>query len=304
MPSEKRILVVGASGLIGSHVYARLSEKHDVVGTRRARDIPGLLKLDAADPRAVVDFYAEHGPFSHVVACMNPPSAAWCEKHPDFSWKQQVEAHANLVEDSPEGTGFVCFSSDYVFDGEDAPYEENDTPNPLQVFGEHKHEMEEVVGASDHPTWILRSSVVYGTNRLDPELSSSYVALVRKRLLDGQSVAASHDQVSCPTWAGSIAEVVEAIVAGRVLPGLWHAAGRSPCTRYEFAQAIVERFGLDDKAHLIERVSLRVDAPEEAGGGLRRPRDSRLDSSWLRNELGHDSLCGYREGLRRMSAGD
>ncbi len=292
--------MVGASGLVGSHVYTRLRDHVEVTGTRRVHEVPGLHELDATDPEDVIRFFRHHPPFTHVVSCLNPPGLAWCEKHPEVSHLQQVQAHAHLAAALQDACALIVFSTDYVFDGEGAPYEEHAEPNPLQVYGAHKLEMEATVERSPCRVWVLRTSVVYGTNRLDPTLSGSYVELVRRSLTEGRTVSASHDQVSCPTWAASLAEVVEAIVAGKVLPGTWHAAGRTACTRYEFAEAIVERFGLEDRRHLIQRTSLRTAESEADGGGLRRPRDSRLASGWLRSAVGDGALCGHHEGLRRM----
>jgi dTDP-4-dehydrorhamnose reductase len=37
---------------------------------------------------------------------------------------------------------FILISTDYVFDGKNPPYKEDDTPNPLQAYGKSKYEAE------------------------------------------------------------------------------------------------------------------------------------------------------------------
>jgi len=41
-----------------------------------------------------------------------------------------------------ENIFFILISTDYVFDGKNPPYKEDDTPNPLQAYGKSKYEAE------------------------------------------------------------------------------------------------------------------------------------------------------------------
>jgi dTDP-4-dehydrorhamnose reductase len=142
------------------------------------------------------------------------------------------------------GAAFIHYSTDYVFDGcKGAPYTESDVPHPLNVYGQTKLEGEQAVQAAGGAYLILRTSWVYSLRQ------GGFVTKVLQWAREQETLRVVDDQISSPTWARMLAEATALIIAqGRDDPvgyltekaGLYHLAGSGACSRYEWAQAILE----------------------------------------------------------------
>ena len=63
----------------------------------------------------------------------------------------------------------IYISTDYVFDGENPPYNVNDKPNPLNFYGKSKLGGEEAVRQADPQAVVLRVPVLYGETEYNAE---------------------------------------------------------------------------------------------------------------------------------------
>jgi dTDP-4-dehydrorhamnose reductase len=218
-----------------------------------------------------------------VVATVNPDAvvdtAAFhavddCETERDTAYQvnatgtRNVAAAANGV-----GAHYLYLSTDYVFagDAEDAPYTENDPVAPLNYYGGTKYAGEQAAKVAE--TWtVLRPSVIYGVER------ANFVTWVLGELAEGNEVGIVDDQVSTPTYAADLGQAcVDILQKGHT--GLYHAAGPSSLSRYEFTVELAKAYGYD--ADLVEPITT-----EELGQEAPRPTDSALDSSHLYDRLG------------------
>ena len=174
------------------------------------------------------------------------------------------------------GAPLVCFSTDYVFDGEKrTPYVESDAPNPRSVYGRTKLNAEAAAGDE---AWVVRTSWLFGWT------SANFVRTMLRLGAERDEVAVVDDQRGCPTYVGHLAEAVRALVE---LPyGVWHLAASGECTWAEFAEAIFDEAGLDCRVRGI--------ASAELGRPARRPAYSVLRSE----REGAPVLPHWREGLR------
>jgi len=142
------------------------------------------------------------------------------------------------------GAAFIHYSTDYVFDGcKGAPYTESDALHPLNVYGQTKLEGEQAVQAAGGAYLILRTSWVYSLRQ------GGFVTKVLQWAREQETLRIVDDQISSPTWARMLAEATALIIAqGQNDPvgyltekaGLYHLAGSGACSRYEWAQAILE----------------------------------------------------------------
>jgi dTDP-4-dehydrorhamnose reductase len=289
-------LVVGASGLLGGHL---LDLRPDAAGTYRRVARPGLRPVDLATPDSYRPLLRELRP-TQVVLAANPRSLEWCETHPEQSHQEQVTDLegflAALAETRPDAT-VLLLSTDYVFDGEAAPYAEADLPRPLQAYGRDKLAAERAVAASGLAHWIVRTSVLYGESRWDPgTLAGPLRVLDAAR--DGSEFVANDDLRSCPTEVRSLARAVWALV-GRGPGGMIHAAGGPALTRLAIARAVLEEWSVPAWPGLR---SVSTDGEGRLPGQtLRRPRDSSLASGRLARILGAP-LPSLAEGLRAVRA--
>lgn len=254
--------VVGASGLVGGALMRALPE---AVGTFRTRPVAGLRHLDAADRLALLALLHEVRP-DVVYFPAADPNVEWCEAEPEAAYRTNVAPALHALEATISMNAmFVFFSSDYVFDGEDGPYDETAPTNPLQVYGRHKLEVEQQVVAAQGT--VVRTTTVFGAE-VPP--GKNFVLRLVATLRAGEGVTVPSDQYSTPTWSDDVARGAVAC-AGR--GGIWHVAGPDFVSRDQFARSVADVFQVD--ASLIRPVptsDLRQRARRPLRGGLRSER--------------------------------
>lgn len=238
-----RALVIGASGLVGSALLRALGP--DATGTYLSRVVDGLRPLDARDVVSVRRLVQALEP-AVVFFPAAEPNVDWCEMHAEEAWAANVApALGALAAARENGASFVFFSSDYVFDGRDGPYDERAEANPLSVYGRQKREVERRVLANG--CTVVRTTTVFG-RELPP--GKNFVLRLVAALRAGQPATIPSDQLATPTWSEDLAR---ASVAVAQEPGIWHAAGPDLMARDEFARLVAHTFGCD--ASLIRPVS-------------------------------------------------
>jgi dTDP-4-dehydrorhamnose reductase len=136
----------------------------------------------------------------------------------------------------------IHISTDFIFDGTAGPYQEQDQPNPLSVYGRSKLDAEEIFNRSQVKGCILRTVLVYGYVK---GLSRSNIVLwVKESLEQGKSIRVVTDQFRTPTLADDLASgIVAAIVKNA--SGVFHISGSELISVFELAQKVAQFWKLD-----------------------------------------------------------
>jgi len=276
-----RWLLLGAGGLVGSHLHAALAGRN-VIATSHRAVVPRTTTLDLTDGSAVAALVREVQPTVVVVAVA--AHVEECERDPVTTRAINVTAVERLVALAPRAK-LVVFSSEYVFDGNAGPYAEDDLVAPINEYGRQKVALEELARSTDH--LICRASGVYGWSAARP----SFVAQLVDRLGAGKRFSVPADQVITPTPAPDLAAaVVDLVESGE--RGTVHCAGPEILARPEFARRTAMAFDLDPG--LIDAVPT-----SSMGGRAARPANAGLRTEKLRLALGR-SLSPSEIGLARM----
>jgi dTDP-4-dehydrorhamnose reductase len=279
-------LVLGASGLVGSHLYRVGRERgRDVTGTAFGQEVEELRRLDVTDADAVGRLVRETRPEVIFHAAASPNVDA-CEADPEGTRAVNVGGVRTAAEAAREaGARLVYFSSDYVFDGRAGPYVEDDPVSPIQQYGRQKVEAEELCRALlPGAHLVLRITVVYGWERR----GKNFVARLVRTLADGQRMRVPEDQVGSPTLADDLAEAAWDLV-DRQATGTLHLAGRDRVDRLAFARAAARAFGL--RQELLEGV-----ATAELGQAAPRPLNAGMVSARAEAIIGR-RMMGIDDGL-------
>ncbi|MCK5233725.1 MAG: SDR family oxidoreductase [Candidatus Aenigmarchaeota archaeon] len=284
-----RIIVVGASGLIGNIAFKEFSmdPAYDVFGTYFSQNTEGLLHLDMMDKKEVGEVMSEINPdiIFHPAANAN---AEYCESHPVETRKTNVDGSRNLIEAAKEtGAKLVFFSSDYVFDGLDGPYSEEDAPNPINEYGRQKLEIENLIRNALSNYLIIRTTVVYGW-----ELKGkNFVIQVIRNLSNNLKMNVANDQFGSPTYANNMVQIVKELV-GLNKTGLYNVVGRDVMDRYSFAKKVTGVFGLN--ADLIAPTTT-----DKLGQKAKRPMKAGMKTTKVQNVVTTHILC-VDDGLKEM----
>lgn len=244
-----RVLVTGASGLVGSRAVVRLRERHEVHGTylRHAPDFLGhapghLHRLDVSDLVALRETLDRLDP-EVVVHCAAETNVDGCESQPgraravNVAPARELAAWARRV-----GGRVVLLSSDYVFDGTNPPYEVDAARNPLCVYSATKAQAEEAVDGVPG-CLIARSTVIYGKDY--GHQKKNFATWLVGELTAGRPVRVVSDQWNTPTISEDIADMLDRAVE-RKLEGKVHMVPGECLPRDGFARRIARRFGLEE----------------------------------------------------------
>jgi dTDP-4-dehydrorhamnose reductase len=287
----KRVLIVGANGLLGQRVARLFVDEYDLycasVEPESYLDLHvPYLQLDITDRQAVFEKIRSVRP-DVVINASAYTQVDRAEEEPDLCFAVNAEGVGYLAQACKAGGALlVHVSTDYVFDGKKGNYREEDNPNPLGVYARSKWLGEQRVKEVGGEFLIARTAVLYG---MGVRIGPNFPLWVVHSLRNGQTIRVVDDQIGNPTFADDLAAALKTLVE-RGARGLYHVAGPEPISRYDFAMEIAHTFGLNDtKIQRIKTEELQQKAP--------RPLDASLDVSKLWRDYGL-RLRGVKEQLR------
>jgi dTDP-4-dehydrorhamnose reductase len=272
-------LVLGANGLVGSRIAARLSQAGEEVhavgrGAQRLRERVGYHELDLSrEPSGLAELIGALRPAGVInAAAMTDVDA--CERSPEEAWALNVgvvEIAARAA--ARGGARFTSLSTDYVFDGEKGSYSEEDAPGPRGIYARTKRAGEEAALILGKDVAVCRVAVVYtGRKALKP----TFAVTATEALRAGKPVKAFTDQVVSPTLADNAAEMVVGVHRSGER-GIFHCAGATEVSRIDFCRAIARKLGADPALIVPVRLAdLRLPAPRPLRCGLRVDKVKRL----------------------------
>ncbi len=203
----------------------------------------GYVPMDICDYDAVRSIFADFTP-GVVVNCAAMTAVDACEDDKELCWRINVDAVEHLARCClASGTRLIQISTDFVFDGKEGPYREEDRPEPVNFYGKSKLAAENFVRGAGLDRWaIVRTVLVYGTGE---QLGRSNIALwVADRLAAGEKIRVVTDQLRTPTYVDDLANGVERVIRfGKT--GVFHVSGREIMSVFDFAHRVADVFDLD-----------------------------------------------------------
>ncbi|MBI5394313.1 MAG: SDR family oxidoreductase [Verrucomicrobia bacterium] len=292
----KRILITGASGLVGSHLMRRAAGRFDALGLFRSsepRDLPGrFVPCDLTDEAAVTVQLAAFRP-DIVIHCAAMADSDRCQAEPVLARRLNVDVTRIVTRHAREaGAKLVFLSTDVIFDGrKGAPYVEDDAPHPLSFYAETKVEAEGIVRAGSNPCVIVRTSLIYGPS---PRGNRGVDERLGIAIRGGRPIRLFVDEFRAPISAANLADAVLEL-AGSPHTGIYHVAGAERLSRHDIGMAIARHFGWPTDTIEAKRIA---DVPMNPP----RPADLALDTGKARAAL-KTRLLGLREGLEQLRVG-
>lgn len=289
--AKERILITGGSGLLGSNLVRALSGAFDVYATYHSRPtvMPEgkFLPLDIRDEKMVLSVFQTTSPrlVIHTAALADVDE---CEEQPEAARAINIQGTANVARASQEiKAKLIHISTDSVFDGEKGRYREEDTPSPVNVYGQTKLEGEKRVIDLSSDRIIIRTAF-YGRNRHG---GNSLAEWVITSLRNGNDINMFTDVFFSPIFLGDLIEIMIKMYHQN-LTGIYHVGSREGCSKYDFGLKLAKGFGLDvTKIHPSTITSAGLKAP--------RPNNLSLDVTKLSRDLGV-KLPGVEEGIKRF----
>lgn len=276
--SLPRLLVTGASGLLGANVVLQALGRCEVVahGYGPALVPQGFtyLESDLLAAGEVTRLFHDVRP-DWVVHCAALTDVDRCEDVPEFAQRINAGLAGAMAAGAADvGARLLHLSTDAVFDGRRGGYAESDVPSPVNQYGESKLRGEGAVHSANPDALIVRTNFFTWPAPDRDGLAGWMLG----RLMTGQSLPGFVDVEFNPIVASLLAEILLELLSTR-LSGLYHVAGRTCLSKYDFALALARAMGSDPqlvvRAHSTSadltarrgaRMCLRVGKVEKALG--------------------------------------
>ena len=268
----KKVIITGANGLLGQALIQVFKEKYEVLGTGLEKH-PFLAeegwtyqKLDITNTQKCKDFIKDFNPEA-ILNAASFTNVDGCEKDKELCWQVNVKGVENLAKVARNlDIHLVHYSTDYVFDGKEGPYDENARPNPIGYYGKSKLASENVLQQVGLPFTIVRTCVLYGSG---VEVKKNFFLWVLENLENNKEIRVVTDQFNNPTLAEDHALGSQLIIEQAAL-GKFHLAGRDYLNRYDFALKICGIFNKPEELVTpIETKELGQAANRPSRGGLK-----------------------------------
>jgi len=273
-----RILIIGASGLLGSDLVKECATEEIIAAASR--------DVDIRDFRRVRDLLARSKP-KWIVLAAAYTDVDGSERNPDLAFAVNRDGTKNVAIAAREhGAKLFYVSTDYVFDGNSArPYEPDDPIHPLNVYGASKAAGEAAVLEQGGHWVIARSSWLFGASR----------ACFPEKILaaaDSQpELRVVNDQVGSPTYTRDLAEAIHKLIEANAR-GILSITNSGSCSWFEFARQILQRAG--------RKTPVLPITSAEAARPAKRPAYSALSPAALADYGIH--LRNWRDALEEYLA--
>jgi dTDP-4-dehydrorhamnose reductase len=250
-----RILITGASGLLGLNLALFTSRENPVIGVDR-NTLPSapfpIIQADLQDALAVSRVLDEARPDA-VIHCAAIADVDACESNPDAAHRANAAMPRFIAEAcNLRKIRLVHISTDAVFSGrKHGAYSEEDVPDPLGVYGITKLEGEKAVLQADSDASVFRVNFYGWSVSGRRSLAEFFV----NHLSRGATINGFTDVRFCPLFAGHLAGVILKALPEH-LAGIYHVVGPQAMTKYQFGVEIAHKFGLP--ARLISPQSINT----------------------------------------------
>lgn len=304
-----RILVTGASGLLGLNFALTYSRQHQVTGVVNAHALAGapfqVLNADLARPGSIGEILDRAKP-DVVLHCAALANVDQCERQPELAWRLNADLPEEVAQATARrGIALVHVSTDAVFDGKTGGYTEESQPNPLSAYARTKLAAEHAV-LQAYPDALVARVNFYGWSLSGQR---SLAEFFFNHLSTGTPVRGFTDVFFCPLEVTILAEILMRLVDAHC-NGIYHVVSGECLSKYEFGCAVARRFELDEG--LIQPVSV-----DEGDLLAARSPDLRLRTDKLASALGSPApdqktslqrffelyRAGYPQRLRALAPG-
>jgi dTDP-4-dehydrorhamnose reductase len=291
--SAKRVLVTGASGMLGKDFISLFSESggYDIYTNQidheeilKDRDINSLT-FDLTDTSLFAGYLKEIQP-DLIIHCAAIVNVDRCENDKDHALRLHCET-VNQIALHAVSAKLVYISTDSVFDGTKGNYQESDQTNPLNYYAKSK-----LLG-EENTLKLLKNSMVVRTNIYGFHLQENKPSLAEwalSSLQKNKSINGFTDVFFNPVYTKQLAvEVLKLINLN--FNGLIHVASGTFLSKYIFLTELARTFGYNPDL-------IRKESIDTMHFSAKRPNNTTLNTNLVAKTLG--SVPDFTEGMKQF----
>jgi perosamine synthetase len=263
---KKRVLVTGASGLLGGNLLHAFPDTWEIIGVVNQHSIvsPGdHVHIERADllKENFTEIMKSYEPLDVIVHTAALTNVDLCEEQQDLTWKLNALLPGIIAQHcADKGIHLVHISTDHIFDGKDGMYSEKSVPHPINYYAKAKYEAEKLVLDAQCHSTIIRTNF-FGFNVQE---KNDFAGWVRKALNEHMQLPLFTDIYFSPILTNQLAACIVEVIE-RDITGVLHIASANGCSKYEFGLMLAKAFDLPTETITplsIESSHLEVSRPK------------------------------------------
>ncbi len=249
---KKKLLITGATGMLGRELYSALSANEDyeiyTVSRSPSSHLNNHSIADIVDPVALEKILEKIKPdiVAHCAALVNVDG---CESNRDYAYNLHVTS-GKIISKYPSVGKVIYISTDSVFDGQTGNYDEADATAPLNYYAQTKKEGEDTIIEYAKEYFVLRTNIL----GFHVPAGNSLFEWAFSSLNNGISIKGFGNVFFNPLYCGALAKVVCNLLQSSYKSGIYHLGTIDRLSKFDFLVAVAERF--DFSKDLISCVEL------------------------------------------------
>ncbi len=244
---KTRILIIGSNGLLGQRLtnfYSNLPNIELLCSSIEEKSFFSGIDYRQVDitkksnvKELILDFFPDY-----IINCAAYTDVDRAESERQIAWKINVTGVENIsLYAWTIDSHLIHISTDYIFDGKNGPYTEEDKPNPLGYYGRTKLAGENSIRSSGVRFTIIRTNVLYGPVQYG---KPDFVKWAVNSLRENKTIRIVTDQINNPTYIDDIVTSINKIISFKK-EGIYNIGGEEILSRYNFTIRIAEYFNFD-----------------------------------------------------------
>ena len=278
--TQKTILVTGGNGQLAASIRELAPSYTSFKFIFRESD-----SLDITDSNLVNTFFLQNR-IDWVINCAAYTAVDKAETESDLAYNVNKKGAENLAKGCPDNIKFIHISTDFVFDGQkDTPYNEEDSTNPIGVYGHSKLEGEIAVTSSLEKYYIIRTAWLYS------EFGSNFLKTMMRLAETKSEINVVKDQIGSPTYALDLAKALMKIITeDNNKFGIYHYSNEGEISWYDFAKTIFD----------ITKSTIKVNPipSSEYPTPAKRPKYSVLDKNKIKDAFDAE-VPNWKDSLKK-----
>lgn len=274
MDVMKKILILGASSFVGSHIINQGIREYDIIATSRD-DNEKLCNFDALASFDLKDKLDSLDDIEAVINCISMGDVDKCEIDRDIARRLNLDFVKELSNNLPDHIKLIHLSSNAVYDGLNPLYSEIDAKNPINYYGYLKAEADNYIASTRSNYAIIRPITMIG-NRLKSQRHNPF-SFFTEELMKGSDITAVSDVYVNFLDVKYLIKAIECIV-NQDLYGEFNISGDEVLSRYEFVVLLKRLIGSESKITSVKSINFETIAT--------RPLNTSFDNSKMKKVLG------------------
>ncbi len=227
----KKILIIGANGQLAHDLINVLNKSSEVIkATRDDFDVTNYQEcekfIDFHKPQVVINTAAYH-------------NTKLCEENPEISFLVNAIGAYNVAKTSAKvNAKIIFFSTDYVFDGSKKTFNEQDSTNPLNVYGASKLAGENLTKVANTNYLIIRTTALYGEKVSGK--GHNFVLLMLEKAKTERAIEVVNDKYCSPTYSLDLSLKIKELIDKNIPSGTYHIVNQGSISWYQFARKIFQ----------------------------------------------------------------